>query len=231
MDTDPLRAKVGNITHFLIEDVYNLSGMDITPESVEDYSELSTESSLQNLDTYFFYAKLCRKFIHAEGVRALMDRYKGKKFDLIILDYYCFSFLGLVPYFGSPPYIMATAFADPEMVLETVGLYDNPSYVPVRMFSSFSPNMDYYQRLTNTMYSLYFFYKFKTDYMVYEEESAKQIFGLDSPPISEVSRNVSLVMVNTHYSIFGAKPLPPAVIPVAGFHINSPKSLPEVNKY
>lgn len=43
--------------------------------------------------------------------------------------------------------------------------------------------------------------------------------------------NTSLILVNTHYTIDGVRPLTPNVIEVGGIHIDKkqPKKLPEVN--
>jgi len=45
---------------------------------------------------------------------------------------------------------------------------------------------------------------------------------------SEIEKNISLVMVNTHYSMDYPRPLVPAMITVGGIHITPGWELPNV---
>lgn len=56
----------------------------------------------------------------------------------------------------------------------------------------------------------------------------KQYLGNDVPSVQELVGNTSLLFVNTHYSLSGAKPHSPALIEVGGIHIQEPKPLKPV---
>lgn len=45
------------------------------------------------------------------------------------------------------------------------------------------------------------------------------------PYLGDLVKSTSLMFVNTHYSINGAKPLPPTVIEIGGTHIGEPQPL------
>lgn len=51
----------------------------------------------------------------------------------------------------------------------------------------------------------------------------------DTPHIKDIMRNISLVLVNSHYSLGYIKPELPNVVNIAGLHKPSLNPLPEVN--
>lgn len=50
------------------------------------------------------------------------------------------------------------------------------------------------------------------------------------PKLDAQLRNVSLVLVNDHFSLTVARPNLPAIVPVASMHIKQRPALPEVSK-
>lgn len=56
----------------------------------------------------------------------------------------------------------------------------------------------------------------------------KRRFGDDFPSVSEIVKKVSMMFVNQHYSLSGAKHLSPNVIELGGVHIGKPKPLDPV---
>jgi len=89
--------------------------------------------------------------------------------------------------------------------------------------------------MTRRVRNLVAYLKSKIGYYLYitrpTEAVMRTYFGDNVPPLSELRRNVSLVMVNTHASVLGAKPTVPRVLPVAGIHVTSPdpRNLPQVS--
>lgn len=55
-------------------------------------------------------------------------------------------------------------------------------------------------------------------------------FGETIPSVTELSKQISLMFVNTHYSLSGPKPLPPTVVELGGVHIKEPKAIDEVSE-
>jgi glucuronosyltransferase len=62
------------------------------------------------------------------------------------------------------------------------------------------------------------------------DKIAKKYFGNSTSLPSEIERNISLVMVNTHFSVDYPRPLVPAMIEVGGMHITPGKELPLVSE-
>lgn len=50
------------------------------------------------------------------------------------------------------------------------------------------------------------------------------------PYLGDLIDETSLMLVNTHYSLSGSKPLSPSVIEIGGVHIQEPKPLEEVGE-
>ncbi|GLH07820.1 UDP-glucuronosyltransferase, partial [Gryllus bimaculatus] len=59
------------------------------------------------------------------------------------------------------------------------------------------------------------------------EQLLRRHFGPTLPSLAELQRNVSLVLVNSHFSLNQARPSVPALVEVAGMHIAEPRPLPE----
>lgn len=54
-------------------------------------------------------------------------------------------------------------------------------------------------------------------------------FGNDMPSVADISKKISLMLTNTHYSLNGPRPLSPKVIEVGGVHIKEAKPIDEVS--
>lgn len=60
------------------------------------------------------------------------------------------------------------------------------------------------------------------------DKIVRNTLGDGIPPVNDLLKNTSLIFVNQHYSLSGAKPLSPAVIDIGGIHIKDAKPLPKV---
>lgn len=49
------------------------------------------------------------------------------------------------------------------------------------------------------------------------------------PPLEELASNVSLILVNSHFSISGVRPVVPNFVEVGGLHIEEPRPLSKVS--
>lgn len=53
----------------------------------------------------------------------------------------------------------------------------------------------------------------------------RQYFGDDLPPLQDIIKNTSFVLVNHHHSLGFPRPYVPNMIEIAGMHIDPPQSL------
>ncbi|XP_050523192.1 UDP-glycosyltransferase UGT5-like isoform X4 [Daktulosphaira vitifoliae] len=84
---------------------------------------------------------------------------------------------------------------------ERMGVSTHPAYIPVLM-SAYGTKMDFFERLASKRYEL-------------------------SLSLSEIILQTTLLFVNTHFTVWGSRPLPQGVIDVGGLHITSSKPLME----
>ncbi|KAJ4448917.1 hypothetical protein ANN_00309 [Periplaneta americana] len=100
-----------------------------------------------------------------------------------------------------------------------IGNFDNPSYVP-NYFLPFTDRMNLWQRVLNTLFNVvtivgqYVFSEMPSDDLL------RKYFGPGVPPLSELKKKTSLLIVNSHFTLNSPRPMVPAVVEVAGLHIN-----------
>jgi glucuronosyltransferase len=151
-----------------------------------------------------------------------------EKFDLIITEIFgpdCF--LGLSHRFNAPIISMISSVTLP-WANDRIGNPNNPAYMP-NYFLPYTHLMTFGQRIVNTVLTEvlklgnYYFSELPMDRL------SKQHFGPDVPPIAELKKKTSLILVNTHFSMYVSRPTVPALIEVAGLHIKEKGKLPEVS--
>jgi glucuronosyltransferase len=112
---------------------------------------------------------------------------------------------------------------------DRLGNPDNPSYIP-NVFTPFSSQMNFVQRTVNAVTTVLYkaVYFFMSDSPA--QKLVRQYFGQDTPDLAELARNMSLVLVNTHFSLNSPRPLVPGVVEIGGIHIPRQKPLPQVRQ-
>lgn len=160
---------------------------------------------------------------------AKMEELKKEKFDLVVFGQFVNDFqIGLAHHFNCPSVII-TVFPAVKGVRQLVGNPDELSSVP-HMFIGASDRMTFTQRFLNIIISglemaitsglEYFFTE-----PVYREHFPSDTF----PSYWEMKRNVSLVLVNQHFTQATPQALVPAIQEFSGMHIKrKPDPLPEV---
>lgn len=150
-----------------------------------------------------------------------------KKFDLIIVELFATNcYLGLLHKIKAP-FIFFTSSVMMPWTAENFGNVDNPAYIPT-MFMDFAPKMDFFQRVENSV--AYVINKIiqQTIFNYPANDIVQQYISADAPPVEETARNASLLLVNSHFTLFGSRPLVPNIIEVGGIHIKERKALPQV---
>ncbi len=79
--------------------------------------------------------------------------------------------------------------------------------------------MNFGQRVVNTFIPIYAHLVRQWSYFPVLEEILRTKLNIpDMPPLAELERNTSLILMNTHFSEETARSLPPLVVPVGGIH-------------
>lgn len=110
----------------------------------------------------------------------------------------------------------------------TLGLPYEPGFYPTTFIGA-SDDMSFSSRISNWFTFVYM----NTLYRLLSEPDTNKLlsrrFGDDIPSLSVLKKKVSLMFVNQHYSLSGAKHLSPNVIELGGIHIQKPNELDPVS--
>lgn len=151
----------------------------------------------------------------------------GQKFDLVLAEYFIsrlFSAFGFI--FECPIVIYSACMLFP-WVSEDLGNSYNPSYIPNLLGNSAS-KMEFMDRFRNTVQVASTMIMYELIFNSKSQRYIDQYFPPSVPNVRKLMKNVSVVLVNTHNSYFGAFPQVPGIVEIGGIHISEARKLPEV---
>jgi hypothetical protein len=149
-----------------------------------------------------------------------------QKFDVIIVEIFLSEALIGFGHHFKAPVIGISTFGASKWTNDLVGTPSPLSYIP-HPFLSFTDQMNFVQRLGNTMMNLFETIYMNLFYYPHQREIYEASFPDPKPTLDEIMKKVNLVLLNNHFSLSHPRPYPPAMIEVGGMHINrKPKPLP-----
>ncbi|XP_069670432.1 UDP-glucosyltransferase 2-like [Periplaneta americana] len=213
----PLEKPLPNYTDVVIAAPAFLQDVSIEQIRGKGVFQILTHYKHNMLDT-------CRAALNNQNILNLMN--SNKTYDVVIT------------YLGGPdcligfahrfkaPLIGVTASTCPPWIPYRIGNPDNTAYIP-NSLSSFRDQMNFWERLVNTMYhwGMKIWYHIEVNMLI--EETLKKHFGKDYPSLDELQRSISLMLVNSHFSVNTPRPAVPTFVEVGGLHIKSGGKLPE----
>ncbi|XP_045595169.1 UDP-glycosyltransferase UGT5 isoform X2 [Procambarus clarkii] len=158
-------------------------------------------------------------------VSAVKDLYeKRKEFDLIIVDQ-LFNEVAY-PFVHEMPFIMVTTPGYDYRQSAVLGNVLHPGYVPNHMTDYPNP-YSFWHRVRNTLthIGIAIFWRTWAVVPLVQEEISAQF--PDLPPLLDLERNLSLALMNTHFSTGIPMPLLPSQVEVGGMHCRPPSPLPQ----
>lgn len=144
-----------------------------------------------------------------------------ESFDLIVFGWFFNDFqLGLAAHFKCPAVLVSTVPAI-KMLRDYVGNPPGLAYTP-SLFSPFSDNMTFTQRLINFgLHTVEHIASNAFEYFLLEPYYRELFPAAEGyPTLTEAKRNVSLVLLNHHFSERYPTPNFPALIEVGGINLN-----------
>lgn len=167
----------------------------------------------------------CERAFHSENLLEFIKT--DKQFDVIITEFFnsdCM--LAFVHKFKAPLIGIGSNTIMSWMNMR-FGNIDHPAYVPSN-FLDHTDKLSFIERVENAMMNVFskFVYYYYIDRPTYD--IVKPYFGEDLPQLSDIAINASLMLSNSHFSLFTPRPLVPSVIEVCGLHIEDTKPLPKV---
>lgn len=148
----------------------------------------------------------------------------------------------LIEIFGAPCFaIFAHLWNVPLIGVSTTSLYpwlppiiaqpENLAFVPNNCLG-FTGRMGFWQRLYNTLHTLY--NKLYFNYLTrMQNEIIRKNFGPDMPSVRELETKVALILINSHIGLNGIQPRTPAAVDVGGLHVQDEGLIlqPDVEKW
>lgn len=222
--------KIDVITHFpqkiKIPNYTDISIAGSTPLSVNnmsfEQSQMNNAASLKYILS-FLGEKSC-DLLELSQFKNILDKPK-KSYDVIVVEvFFANCYLAFGKHFDAPVVgIVSSKMFD--WLYTPFGNDFNPSYIGT-LFSSFSQQMNFYERLINT----YIYYSTIYEFNYYIENQRYHVdkyFGRKLTSMNELYDDVSILLVNSHYSTFDIKPQTPNVIDIGGVHVHSKSELTE----
>ncbi|KAK0175129.1 hypothetical protein PV327_008908 [Microctonus hyperodae] len=136
-----------------------------------------------------------------------------------ILTAHCFMGFG---YHLNVPVIGVSASILPPWIIDILATPSNLAFVSL-IGHGYNKNMDFWNRVKNVFAAAYSKMYFNY-YTKVQTDLIKQYFGTDAPDVRELEQDLALVLVNSHSSITGVKPITPAHVEVGGLHIQDDDS-------
>lgn len=181
-------------------------------------------------DMFLLYemAKTTEGIFEVPAVRHLLDD-RTASFDLVITEHFNSELqLGFAAKYRVPFILLSSCPLMP-WTTSLVGQSQHTAYRP-SVLSGLPERMDLVQRLTNTAVAIVSTAVFRLMHRPWSQRMLKKHLGLDVS-LDELASNVSLVLVNTHWSLNGVSPTMPAVKETGGMHVMPQKHLPIVSIY
>ncbi|KAL5273667.1 UGT2A1.2 family protein [Megaselia abdita] len=174
---------------------------------------------------YDFGANLTRSTLSDKRVQDFMKT--KQHFDLVICEVFLTdAMLGFGQLFNAPV-VAVSSFSASIFTNDLVGNPSPLSYVP-HPFSGFSTEMSLGQRIANILLTsvergFYYNYFYPKQDTLFKEHFRESRSSLD-----EIRKNVSLILLNTHFSLAFPRPYVPNMIEIGGIQVNKkPKDLPK----
>lgn len=154
----------------------------------------------------------------------------NQQFDLVIMEQLGNHALKGICYYYNAICVVLSTMGPTWLTNEQMRNPSNPSFMS-DILTNYSPKMTFFQRFYNTFVQLIQHVYFYT-YSINKHNELLQKYFPGVPHMREILYNVSLVLVNSHYSTSNPAANLPNVVEIGGFHIDAPKQLPsEIERF
>ncbi|KAJ9601565.1 hypothetical protein L9F63_000308, partial [Diploptera punctata] len=170
---------------------------------------------------------LCEKIYQHEFIQKLIHC-NEEKFDLLVIGAFFNDCVIGLAHRLKIPVIQMCSLVGTKWMDEWVGNPAFYSYIP-NTFQEFTSKMTFWQRVSNTLSELYIKMGREVYFLPKQNAIMRKYFNSseDFPTIQELEKNISLVLVNSHFSVNFPRSVMPNWIEVGGLHIKPPNKLPE----
>ncbi|XP_030764408.1 UDP-glucuronosyltransferase 2C1-like [Sitophilus oryzae] len=150
-----------------------------------------------------------------------------QKFDAVIMEQFSNDALKVFAYLYECPLILLSSVGPNNFVNPTVGNPEAISYIPNMMVkASRNKPMTFFERTKNVLFHIIFVQLKHYLFLPQQNEVLHERFP-DAPEVTDLYLNASLVLLNSHSSMYPAQALVPNMVEIGGYFIDPPKKLPK----
>ncbi|XP_044010377.1 UDP-glucosyltransferase 2-like [Aphidius gifuensis] len=220
---DPMNKKITNYTEHSLNKLYNVLKDNLNFVEVQE-----------NGLFYFFdrLYKICGIFAdetysHPEMKKILSSTERKNKFDFILMATNHWDGLYYLSDLLDAPMIGITSLPGLAVSHHKMGNPLFSSYLPDTMLG-YTDNMTFLERLHNFYYNARQIFEYHTINLPIQEKVLKKHFGNDIPNVSELSKRLSMLFINTHPFFNYPRPMVPGIIQIGGLRLGKMnKTLPD----
>ncbi|XP_014479946.1 PREDICTED: UDP-glucuronosyltransferase 2B15-like isoform X2 [Dinoponera quadriceps] len=162
---------------------------------------------------------LCKLLAHPKIQNVIKNPPQDPPYDLVIVEVLvspCFLAFGR---HLNVPIVGLVNINFPDWLNKLHSDLFNPSYMP-SFISPFGQQMNFKERMHNFFMAHLTFAEFL--YLTsFQMEDVEKNFGIKNATVIDLHNDISLYLVDSHISLYGIKPLTPAVVDVGGLHIKN----------
>lgn len=173
---------------------------------------------------YFLGISECSHALNSQAIEKILEQGRNESFDLVIVEQFnsdCM--LGVAHQLNAPVIGLSCCNIMP-WHFARMGLPYEPGLYPTT-FCEGTDEMPFHKRLSNWFTFVYMNVMYRQIAERHTNKLLRRRFGDDFPDLDSLTRKVSMIFVNQHYSLSGAKHLSPNVIELGGIHIGKTKPL------
>jgi len=210
----------GNIIYFF--------AIGINPMELASHSFLTVVPSLWKLST-----SLAQKMLSKPEMQNFILS-QGYEFDLVMVFSFCQEYsITLGHKYKAPVINLGVSTLWPSNS-KWIGEPSTFSYI-LDQRTGATDQMSFIERFKNTVVGIYQLFLEDYYYLPLQKENMNKYFKYKGhkyrPPIEDMLRNVSVTLLNAHYSIGVTRPYLPGTIEIAGLHVDEPKPLTGVRTF
>jgi len=169
--------------------------------------------------------KVCEYALKDDVVKNLLK--SNQHFDLILGEIFVDeSILAGLSHKFKAPLVTIQPFMPHIWANYLVGNPAPSAFIPDPMLG-YSNRMTFFERVNNFLFGTVSEIFHTMFYLPKQDQLMREHFGDDLPPLQDIVKKTSLVLVNHHYSIGFPRPYVPNMVEVGGMHIGAPKPLPK----
>lgn len=176
---------------------------------------------------YQWGIEACDHTLNSSVLKNVLNQGRREPFDLVIVEQFNSDCMLGVAHKLKAPVIGLSSCNIMPWHFSRIGLPYEPGFFPTT-FTGATDQMTFGQRLSNWFTFVYMNVMYRLFVQNDSNELLRRRFGDDIPDLSTLSKKVSMMFVNQHYALSGAKHLSPNVIELGGIHIEKAQPLDEV---